>query len=64
MSCDFHLRLSQEQLEALASGEVLVFSQAGVRLQVAADAQAVVAFKEHVFAALLTNLNPSNPSIH
>jgi hypothetical protein len=57
------LELSQEQLEALASGVVLCFDQGGAILRVTADAKAVAAFKQHVHLALLAHLNPSNPSI-
>jgi hypothetical protein len=57
------LELSQDQLEALASGAVLHFDQAGATLSVTADADAVAAFKQHVYQALLAHMNQSNQSI-
>ncbi len=64
MKKTLQLALSQGQLEALASGQVLVFDHPEVQLQLAADQEAVYAFNEHVFTALLANLNPLNPSMH
>jgi hypothetical protein len=58
-----HLELSQQQLEALASGRVLSFEHTGVILRVTADAEAVAAFKQHVYQALLAHVNQSNQSI-
>ncbi len=59
----FHLELSQGQLEALASGVVLTFEHGDLILQVTADTNAVAAFKQHVYQALLAHLTPSNQSI-
>lgn len=64
MSRVLRLAFTQDQLEALAAGQVLVFDLADLQIQLTADAAAVAAFQEHVFTALLTNLNPSNPLPH
>jgi hypothetical protein len=57
------LELSQQQLESLASGVVLSFDWGGHTLEMTADAEAVAAFKQHVYQALLAHVNQSNQSI-
>ena len=58
-----HLEFSQKQLESLASGVVLSFEHGDFIVQVTADTDAVAAFKQHVYQALLAHLTPSNQSI-
>lgn len=65
MTTELHVTLTMEELEFLALGEVLTIEQPdlGKRLVLKADTNAVIAFKQHVQAAIL-NLLPVNPSKH